>query len=733
MITGDLKHRIEALSPKAKKLFVHKLQEVLATTQKRANSRKRIVAYIQGDEDFPMDQLKSDLQKKLPDYMVPSQFVNITSMPLLPNGKIDRKKLERMPLSLGTSSSLASHKKMAGQASPIEKKLITLWEEVLGFSPIHRDDNFFEIGGDSILSIQIVAKARKAGITLEPNAVFEHQTIAQLYSFTKDVEENKSETSAQELLIQIWEETLGFSPIHRDDNFFEIGGDSILSIQIIAKARKKGLILRPNDIFEYQSIRELSLFVKAELSQENTKIIEGKIPLSPIQHWFFEVHKKAPSYWNQGVRLDDIPEVTEDQVAQVCSYLITQHDALRARFFKTDDHWIQEISAPEAVCALEFITISENDISEIEQITETHLKRVQSSFDLSKGSLFKCIYFKNTANSQDFCLLIAHHLLVDAVSWQIIIDDFTTALRKVSSDKHLSQDSKTSSFKDWTEYVYAYGRKVTDKEYMFWKSQISLPNELPVDKENLTILEEKDIVQLPFSFDAVTTTELLQGNQTLHTKTEELLITAFIAAIGNWISSKKISIGFERHGRETKGSGLDISKTVGWFTTYFPVQFDYERRASIDEQMIAVKEKMRSIPNGGIGYGALKYGDTNFDNVDYPDIVFNFLGTRRDTSAVDTFRKTILTKYLRDERSERSYKLEVNVSIMDGVLTGAFSFSNRVHNESTIALLLSNFKTQIETICDYCNQTHGERYTPSDFSDTDISQDDLDSLLDILD
>lgn len=806
MITREVQHRIEALSPKAKRIFIQKLQESLAATHKGENGRKRIVAYIQGDQDFPVDQLKSDLQKQLPDYMVPSLFIPIQTMPLLPNGKIDRQKLTKMPLPVTTTP--LNNKKDGDAASVIEQKLIAIWEEVLGFSPIHRDDNFFEIGGDSILSIQIIAKARKIGLVLESNAVFEHQTIAQLASFSKDQGEDKGDnfveqtlisiwekalgfspvqiddnffeiggdsilsiqiiararekglhfladdlfnhqtirelapyvqskktaaTLTENVLIQIWEETLGFSPIHRDDNFFEIGGDSILSIQIIAKAREKGMVLSPNDLFQYQTIAQLSLLAKKEEAQGNTAIVKGKVLLSPIQQWFFEVHKNMPNYWNQGVQLDGVAKATEDQLAHVCNYLITQHDALRARFIKAEEQWSQEIIAPEAVCALEFITIPENDPLAPEQIAEAHLKRIQNSFDLSKGSLFKCIYFKNTTSAQDFCILIAHHLLVDAVSWQIIIDDFTTALREISEGKQISQNPKSDSFKDWVDYVYTYGKEITAEEYGFWKSQITAPSRLPVDKENLTILEEKDIVQLPFSFDENTTTSLLKANQTLNTKTEELLITAFVAAIGKWIRNSKISIGFERHGRETEGSGLDVSKTVGWFTTYFPMQFDFKNSMSIDGQMIAVKEKMRSIPKGGIGYGALKYRDADFKTVDYPDIVFNFLGTRRDAAAVDTFRKKILTDYLRDPRSERHYKLEVNMSIIDGVLQGAFSYGDRVHNKSTIDTLLNSFKTEIKKICDYCNQADTKRYTPSDFSDTDISQDDLDSLLDMLD
>lgn len=802
MITEELQHRIEALNPKARKLFLLKLREALASEQKVGNDRKRIVAYVQGSDDLIIDQIKAVVQKKLPDYMVPSQFVQLQEIPLLPNGKTDRKKLDRMPLS---SKKVVPAKQNINKdrTTQVETKLIAIWEEVLGFSPIHPEDNFFEIGGDSILSIQIVAKARKVGIILKPNAIFDHQTIAQLSSFAQLKEdkngllleqmittiweevlgfspihrddnffeiggdsilsiqiiakaraqgivlqpndlfkyqsiselvpyltpEKTKATSAEDVLTKIWEEVLGFSPIHRDDNFFEIGGDSILSIQIIAKARKEGLIFRPNDLFENQTIGELSLFAKAESSKINTETVEGEVPLSPIQRWFFETHKNAPQYWNQAVQLDNISSVTEDQAALVCNILIKQHDVLRSRFYKRQEGWTQEIMPVEATCGLDYVTLSNAESSEINKIAHTHLQKVQDRFELCKGSLFKCIYFRNEASGRDFCMLVAHHLLVDAVSWQIIIDDFTTALREISVGKQPTLGEKTTSFKDWTNYVYSYGKEASDLERAFWKSQITSTHTLSVDKEDLHILEEKDIVQLPFTLNEQTTTALLNANQTLHTKTEELLITAFVATVGAWSESKKVSLGFERHGRETEGCDLDVSKTVGWFTTYFPVLFDYDNSATVDAQIITVKEKMRSIPNGGLGYGALLYGHTGFDKVPYPDIVFNFLGTRRDTGLSNSIKKTILTKHLRSDHSERHYKLEINLSILNGELTGIFSYSKKVHYDSTVAQLILDFKSRIQAICNYCLDTDKVRYTPSDFSEADISQDDLDSLL----
>lgn len=732
MIIESIEHRIKALSPKARKLLLVKLKEVidLKTEQTANNSRKRILAYVQGNEGFSVDRFKEDLKKKLPDYMMPSRIIPLSSMPLLPNGKIDRKQLATMAVEEKKSFPVQIEQVLDDRLSKIEQQLVIIWEETLGFSPIRKDDNFFEIGGDSILSIQILAKARKAKIILQANSVFEHQTIAELALFAKETLQN--DISVEEKLVKIWEDTLDFSPIQRDDNFFEIGGDSILSIQIIAKARKEGLVLQANDLFENQTVRELSIFVKTETEEKNREVLHGLAPLSPIQHWFFTDHKNAPQYWNQAIRLDNLPKLSEHQVSEVSVYIITQHDALRSRFTQKENEWVQEISTPEQICVLKYIDLSKIETEKHEDKVLKQTQLIQDQFDLAKGSLFKCIYFSNGPTSNDFCILIGHHLLVDIVSWQIIIDDFETAIKEISTGKSITIDTKTNSIKDWTEYLTAYANNVSNKELAYWQSQITPVPALPFDKANPTIIEEDDIVLMHFSLNELTTKTLVEANQALNTKTEELIITAFIAAIGNWSGHQEIVISLERHGRETTGSQLNVSKTVGWFTSQFPLQFAYQSNRPIDDQIISTKEKIRGIPNGGIGYGCLHYLKNAFGDIDNPEIIFNFLGTQTRSQSNNAIKTTWLTKKLRDSRSERHYKLELNLIIIDNVLSGSLSFGKNVHEVETIHALMDDLKKQIQAICEYCSQAEKGRFTPSDFSDVEISQEDLDSLLDTL-
>ncbi len=258
-------NKIQQLTQEEKQLLKLKIKDLVnnGTLKTNKNHPKKLVAFVRKSEVESVENLKIFLKKSLPNYMVPNKIHAISEFPFLPNGKVDRKKVLELKTTLnGTVHSRNTSDK---DLNDTEQKLIAIWEDVLGFSPIKVNDNFFEIGGDSILSIQIVSKAKKEGIQLKANQLFEYQTISELVSYTKAQEtENALVDNPNELenkLITIWEDVLGFSPIRVDDNFFEIGGDSILSIQIVSKARKAGIQLNANQLFQSQTVRELATLI----------------------------------------------------------------------------------------------------------------------------------------------------------------------------------------------------------------------------------------------------------------------------------------------------------------------------------------------------------------------------------------------------------------------------------------------------------------------------------------
>jgi len=732
----NLEHRLDQLSKEDHQLILLKLKELISNTSDTGISEKpkRLVAYIETEAHFDNIEVQNFLKKRLPDYMVPSAIHPISSIPLLPNGKLDRKNLK--PIKKQEIHYESSPTVYITSPSEVETQLIKIWEDVLNFSPVLAEDNFFEIGGDSILSIQIIAKARKLGLELNANQLFEHQTIRKLSQFITPKEKSNS---VEQQLISIWEEVLNVKPIHTDDNFFEIGGDSILSIQIIAKAKKIGLELSANQLFEHQTIDELlPLIASSTLKKKGSKsIVVGEVAMTPIQHWFFDTHKNAPQFWNQAFKILGIPHISEERFKNIAIDLITQHDALRSGFKENEGNWSRFLTDYKENSPSEYIDIS--NIPDIESCIKTHVSSIQKDFELSKGNLFKCIYFKASEPKDSIVVLLAHHLLVDAVSWQIIINDFKTLISSNDTEDN-SLFEKTSSANKWGNYLNTYANSGDLKEEIkFWTNQTNEKPNLPVDIAfNKPILENSILVS-QFTIDQQKTNNLLtKANKKFNTKIDELLIAALSITLSKWSASNVLNLGMERHGRETSiNTEIDLSNSVGWFTSYFPVKLQLTSE-DLDSNIKSVKEQLRQIPNKGIGYGILKYKNSNVavDTItDYsPEVLFNYLGVNHQVKKTEELLavETLDTISLRSNESERSYLFEINTFVQNNILNVNWSYSKDIHNSATITSLTTSFKRNLEDIIDYCLKDNDGAYTPSDFPEADLNQDDLDNLLDSL-
>lgn len=562
-----------------------------------------------------------------------------------------------------------------------------------------------------------------------PNGKVDKKLLSEINIISKPKTYNyfeKPKNNIEKKLLTIWEDILNIKPISITDNFFEIGGDSILSIQIIAKARKAGLIITPNQLFEHQSISELAMFVsyKHEAPKIIEKMVLGEVALTPIQEWYFETHKIAPEYWNQIFKIKDLPTTFNKGIlSETTNYIIKTHDALRLSFY-LEKKWNAKVLSPEKINAFIIIDISGENASNNETRIEDYLKNIQDKIALENGNLFKCIYFETGDTSKNCIILLAHHLVIDFVSWQTILNTYTDAIH---NNKLPNENNKTISIKTWGEHLLKLANSETIKnELHFWKTQITSKSYLPKDFDIHLPIHEKDISNIYFEVEKSITNHLItSANNTYNTKTDELLLTALINALCNWTNSKNITLALERHGRETINSTLDVSNTVGWFTAFFPKTFNYETTTDIASKIMITKEQMRQIPNGGIGYGLLRYLTSSLGKTEYPEIIFNFLGKQNTGDSNIEF----LSKNTRHPLSERHYYLEINALIKNGVLGLNWSFSNKIHKPETIKTLIDDFNESLKNIVTHCMSSNTVKYTPSDFEDVDLDQDDLDNLL----
>ncbi|MFS4481478.1 amino acid adenylation domain-containing protein [Hyunsoonleella sp. 2307UL5-6] len=606
---------------------------------------KRLIAYIKPETEFDEQKLKHSLKNILPDYMVPSSFIRVDEIPLLPNGKVDKTALSKIEV----VSKLNETQPVEKPKNDIEQKLLDIWKDILDIKLLSTTDNFFEVGGDSITSIQIIAKARKAGIAIAPNQLFEHQSIAELAMFVS---------------------------------------------------------LENNDL------------------KKNYDIVIGEIPLSPIQKWFFETHKLVPNYWNQAFKIKDLPTTfNEKTLKDITTYIVKTHDALRLSFYKVQEKWKAKVLKPDSIDAFKVIDISRESSSNYNTIIETKLKTIQSNTSLEFGSLFKCIYFKTETIATDIIVLLAHHLVIDFVSWQIIINSYTDAIQH---KKFSTPNAKTASIKTWNNHITDLANSKTIlKEVNFWESQTSIkPVFLKEDQVNEPI-QQKDVSVIKYNIENYITSNILnKANNTYSTKTDELLLTAIIEAISKHTKRKNITIALERHGRETQHTAIDLSNTVGWFTSFYPKRFNNDITTSIASKIIATKEDMRRIPNGGIGYGILRYLTSKLSTTYAPEIVFNFLGKQNTGDSSIEF----ISKNTIHPLTERQYPLEINALIKNGILEISWIYANTIIKEDVILSLIADFNETLKAIVTHCLDTK-PKYTPSDFPEVNLKQEELDTII----
>lgn len=550
----------------------------------------------------------------------------------------------------------------------------------------------------------------------------------------------KPRNQMESKLLAIWQEVLQIDTIGVTDNFFELGGDSILSIQIIAKARKVGIQLKANQLFENQTIAELALFAKSDADSTKIASVVGHVALTPIQHWFFEVHTNAPHYWNQIVKVSKIGSVSSSIIAEVTHALISYHDSLRLSFLNSDNRWqakVLEVGVQKGFYPYDLTNLEDVDAQQVE-INEV-LRSLQEECDLADGDLFKVLFFDCGKLQQNIVFILAHHLVVDMVSWNSIFGDFSAAIEQKLSGGHIAFKKKTANIRTWSEYLLNKA-KAGDiyKEQPFWSAQACNTDDWPKDfVQHETVYLEKTIrSKFGIVSEEQSSMLLTKANQAYNTKVEDLLIATLVDTVCDWGNLKEFCIGLERHGRTLENDEIDISNTIGWFTSFFPVKFKRDGVIDVGNTIKGVKESLRSIPNDGIGFGILKYLSKDEVPLDFsaynPQLVFNYLGNLGGKYEDSEIQYRFHPEGNRDERSERTYAIEINAYAIEGKIHLNWRYSADVYKEETIAKLVEQYLDNLKILNEHCMSKADVEYTPSDFPEAGLDQDDLDELMKLL-
>ncbi len=634
----------------------------------------RLMACVTLDGQAGPAELRDWLRERLPEPMVPAAFVLLDELPLTSNGKLDRRALSRLEPEAANSEAGAE---LPGTDK--ERLLADIWASALKRDRIGRHDDFFAIGGDSILAIQVVSRAAEAGLFVEPRQLFAHPTVAGLAA-------------------------------------------------VAAGAPR----------------------IDAEQGP-----VTGPVPLTPTQLWLLEeVDLPVPHHWNLSLLLEATEGTVIDPaaLARAVARLVEHHDQLRARFVRTGAGWRQEVAPPDGEAPFTLFDLSAlPDAARDAAFEETAqgaafqdaAGAVQAGFDLQRGPLLRAALFEAGPGRPARLLLAAHHLVVDGVSWPVLLADLRAAAAG------LPLPPKTTSFRRWAERLREYARTAELRQELdVWREAGGHAAPLPVDLVGSLGGPplEGAAGRVEARLDAEETRRLLsEVPEAWPVRTEEVLLTAVAEALAGWRGERlseyrgerMVVLAMEGHGRERLFDDVDLSRTVGWLTSTWPLRLELPDRGEggPGESLKAVKERLRRVPRRGIGYGILRHladGEaTALRRQPRPDVSFNYLGRTDDPMASSgPFRLAAEPGGgASDPRNPRPHPLAIDAVVLDGELRLVWIYDRGRYLQETVERLAAAALDHLRGLIAHCLGGEASGHTPVDFPHAGLKADQLDRLL----
>ncbi len=610
------------------------------------------------DRTLQTKDLMSHLRSYLPEYMVPGMFIEMEQMPLTTNGKVDLRALPSADKHRATPDA-SPHLPV----TPVERTLARIWQEVLRVEQVGVDDNFFELGGDSIFGIQVVARARQAGLKLAPKHLFQHQSISEL--------------------------------------------------------------------------ARVATVCSATARDEESE--GGEVALTPIQHWFFELGLKDVNHFNQAMIFESQERVDRRALEEAVEGVISHHEALRHSFRQEGGRWRQRSSGSQRVDEegpRGKQVVEEVDIREMSgQEEEREMDRAHKGLDISEGRMMKVLVMRG--RESDRVLIVIHHLAIDVVSWAIVLEDLRRGYEQARRGEEVRIGERSGSYKQWAEELERYAKSdEVLREVEYWTGESKRVREgMRVDREGENEERSSEVEEVEVS-EEVSERLMKEVSRAYRVRMNEVVLGAVVEGVGRWSGMRKVKIEVEGHGREEVGE-IDVSRTVGWFTVIAPIVV--ERGREVEETLRRVKEEVRGMEKGGIGYGLLRYmrGDEEVSErireMGKAEISLNYVGlmTRTFEDSNSQFLRPARgpSGISRDPHAVRPHLLAINGGVINGRLRFVFTYSRQIHDRSSIKELGKYFVEALMEMIDHCSSQDATKYTPSDFLMAELSQDELDEVI----
>ena len=524
----------------------------------------------------------------------------------------------------------------------------------------------------------------------------------------------------EKLLVSIWSEVLKHEAIGIKDNFFHLGGDSIKSIQVVSRLKQQGYVVKVEQILRNPLIEELAKLVQSNDAVADQAVVEGEVPLTPIQQDFFANELITnKNHFNQSVVLKSREHIDPLVLEASITALVLHHDALRMTYQHKENAWSQyNQDASKARYEITFYDLRQeaNELQALQNAGET----LQSGFDLTSGALFRIGHFR--MSDGDRLALVIHHLLVDGVSWRILLEDLTHLYTAIASGNDYKLAYKTDSYQRWSTLLKAHANSgKMQKERMYWE-EISHQNItlLPTDQQPSNRYPVMD-ASASLVLDAAMTQKLqTQVHHVYNSEINDVLLTGLGLAIREVFAIEKTVVRMEGHGREEILEGIDTGRTVGWFTSLYPFVLDLSNAAG--NELVSVKESLRKIPYKGIGYGILDYLEKPFENPLASSIQFNYLGDfgpgagGKEENPLFGFTSENIGSVIGTENKQSDVLFDIVGMMVSGQLHLSIKYATGHFRKETVQKLVSSYEKQLQNLIGELAAIPKNRLTPSDLT-----------------
>ncbi|HET6256278.1 MAG TPA: amino acid adenylation domain-containing protein, partial [Puia sp.] len=634
---------------------------------------RSLVAYLVSGEVQDSREIRRRLLERLPEYMVPGYYVQMEALPLTANGKVDKKALP--PVEEGV---LGSGREQVGPRNAVEAALVECWREVL--------------------------KREKVSVT---------------------------------------------------DNFFDLGGDSIKAILVAGQMKRRGYVLRVGEILKCPVLEDLAGYARRSEQEAMQEAVEGEVELTAVQRWFLDGRVRQKHYFNQSVLLRRRGYSERGLVEGCLSALAVHHDALRMVYRQRGGEWRQY---NRGLGEGRLFELREYDLRrDADGVVKMGAlsDELQRSMDLAEGPLLRAGLFH--LEDGDRLLLAIHHLVVDGVSWRILLEDLSVAYQQLAAGAEVKLPAKSDAFREWARrhVEYAQGQELLG-EVAYWQGVVESRGGRRLRLEAAAGAEGregggrggegdglggesdgreggdggrageygrgKEYVELSRE---MTGSLLREVNRVYHTEINDILLTALVRSGEEVWGGGGLLVELEGHGREEVLGELNVTRTVGWFTTIYPVWLEAVEGEDWAKSLVRVKEELRRVPNKGIGYGMLRYvgaGGRELLGAELEaDVTFNYLGDFGKGVGEEEGKEEWFGYseewHGREREEDGTEEVTVNGMIVSGRLRLELSYSHERYGKKRMAEWMGKYRKCLEELIIRLKEEGGRRYvTPSDLT-----------------